>query len=391
MPAETAAASQPPATVKTSDSEVKETTTKDQLTALDAVVAEVRQNTGKMLEGYWNVGKAVDEIYAAQTSDAGAKKFGTNAILYVSEHAHHAVSQLYKMNQVFRRYSSEQIAQLTGAGVGITHVVDASTIVDDKERMQLLLAFGSKESEDRLTIKEFKEKVEEVAGATSNQKALKAEQQGAPGKMGAGVRAGSGQAREGSPITPVKQVFSLGEKLVEACRGSREGLKEFEADSDKQLENMILSANKAAGVSVEILKAIAKFADACEGWLANNDTDARRRRGQSGRKDAYEEVAGTLQGFVKGFDRTVAAGEKVLKEIEETEAAEEKEKASKPKAEKGKAPAKPKAPVKAKAVEKPKAVAKEVEAPPPAAAPQTAASRRIEELRLQAEKSRKKG
>jgi hypothetical protein len=317
------------------------TVTEEQNAALATVADGVKKISGRMLKDYWSVGKLVDDVIKDCAEDA--KKYGTNAIKRLNELTNVSQAELYNMNKVFRRNTEAQIDKLSEAGVFVTHVVHAADIVDDKQRMELLLAHASKDAEARLNNKEFKAVVEEVVATKDNQKALK-EEQGADGapKKGAGVRSGKPKdTATRSAMASVKSVGSLGEKLVDVLKDALIGLKDTDAMSDKGLENLVKAATHDIGIVLDVLVCGAAFAEVCEEFLANNETDGRRRRGQSSRKDSYVEVAGLLEKFAKGFDKTVAAGEKRLKEAEE-EAAKEaeeakekaKEKAEKPKAEK---------------------------------------------------------
>lgn len=327
--------------VKPEDNKTLITITDEQNAALAVVADGVKKISGRMLKDYWSVGKLVDDVIKDCAEDA--KKYGTNAIKRLNEATNVSQAELYNMNKVFRRNTEEQIDKLSEAGVFVTHVVHAADIVDDKQRMELLLAHASKDAEERLNNKEFKAVVEEVVATKENQKALK-EEQGADDapKKGAGVRSGKPKdTATRSAMASVKAVGSLGEKIVDVMKDALIGLKGFESSSDKATENMVKAATHDIGIVLDVLVCSAAFAEVCEEFLANNETDGRRRRGQSSRKDGYVEVIGAMEKFVKGFDKSVAAGEKRLKEAEE-EAAKEaeeakakaKEKAEKPKAEK---------------------------------------------------------
>lgn len=314
------------------------TVTPEQEAALASVAEGVKKISGEMLKRYWSIGKLVDDVIKDCADDA--KKYGVNAIKRLNEATNVSQAELYNMNKVFRRNTEAQIDELSNAGVFVTHVVHAADIVDDKQRMQLLLAHASKESEQRLNNKEFKAVVEEVVATKENQKALK-EEQGADGapKKGAGLRSGKPKdTATRSAMASVKAVGSLGEKLVDVFKDALIGLKEAESGSDKALANLVKAATHDIGIVVDVLTCGAAFAEVCEEFLANNETDGRRRRGQTSRKDDYVKVIGALEFFVKGFDKSVAAGEKRMKEAEE-QAAKEAEakkaaKEEKPKAEK---------------------------------------------------------
>jgi hypothetical protein len=303
-----------------------EVVTQKQTEACDKVVASIKRLTGRMLQDYWAVGKIVEDvIVAAGAEDPEQNPFGKGAMQYISGQTKHSVAELYRMNTVFKRYSEEQIAQLTDAGLGITNVVEAAKIVDDKARMKLLL----EAAKEATTVKEFKEVVDKVAESKENQKALKEES----GKEQKGVKSRPGTGREGSPLTPVKQAGSLSEKLSEIYKNAILPLKEFEG-TDKQQQNLTDAAEFAAGVIVDLLGNAVGFAEVLEEYLAVNQGDGRRRRSQGSRKDGYDAVLTALQGFVKGYDKTLVAGEKVRKELDEAEAnerAKEKEEREKAK------------------------------------------------------------
>jgi hypothetical protein len=312
------------------------TVTDEQNAALVAIADGVKKISGRMLKDYWSVGKLVDDVIKDCAEDA--KKYGTNAIKRLNELTNVSQAELYNMNKVFRRNTEEQIDKLSDAGVFVTHVVHAADIVDDVKRMELLLAHAAKDAEARLNNKEFKKVVEEVVSTKDNQKALKEEQgaEGAP-KKGAGVRSGKPKdTATRSAMASVKAVGSLGEKLVDVLKDALIGLKDTDAMSDKGLENLVKAATHDIGIVLDVLTCSAAFAEVCEEFLANNETDGRRRRGQSSRKDVYVELASMFEKHAKGFDKTVAAGEKRLKDAEE-EAAKEAEKAKAEKVEKPKA------------------------------------------------------
>lgn len=322
--------------------------TDEQNAALALVADGVKKISGRMLKDYWSVGKLVDDVIKDCAEDA--KKYGTNAIKRLNEATNVSQAELYNMNKVFRRNTEEQIDALSTAGVFVTHVVHAADIVDDKQRMTLLLAHASKEAEKRLNNKEFKAVVEDVVATKENQRALKEEQngEGAP-KKGAGIRSGKPKdSTSRNSMGSVRAVASLGEKIVDVLKDGLIGLKEFDSSSDKATENMVKAATNAVGILADVLACGTAFAEVCEEFLANNETDGRRRRGQSSRKDAYVEVAALLEKFAKGFDKTVAAGEKRLKEAEE-QALEEAEKAKEKAKEAKEAKEKPKAEKKASA------------------------------------------
>lgn len=324
------------------DDKVVITVTDEQNAALAAVADGVKKISGEMLKRYWSIGKLVDDVIKDCAEDA--KKYGVNAIKRLNEATQVSQAELYNMNKVFRRNTEAQIDELSAAGVFVTHVVHAADIVDDKQRMGLLLAHAGKESEKRLNNKEFKAVVEEVVATKDNQKALKEEQGSAEApKKGAGLRSGKPKdTATRSAMASVKAVGSLGEKLVDVLKDALIGLKDTDALTDKGLENLVKAATHDIGIVTDVLVCSAAFAEVCEEFLANNETDGRRRRGQSSRKDEYVKVLGALESFVKGFDKALAAGEKRLKEAEE-EAAKEVEKAKEEKAKPKEPKEKPKA------------------------------------------------
>jgi len=349
-----------------------EVTTAKQQEACNAVIAGIKKLTGRMLKDYWSVGKIIEDVISAENPD----KYGDNAIKHVAAGCKHSPAALYEMNKVFKAYSEDQIELLTDAGLGITNVSEAAKIVDTDKRMTLLLEAAKAET----TVKAFKEEVTKVAESKENLKALEALAK--DGKKGGGARTGSG--REGSPITPVKQAGALCEKIVSTFGDVIIALKEFDAQSDKQQAAMVDAAEFAAGVISDAIKVAIGGAEVIEEYLAVNQGDGRRRRGQSGRKDAYAGAAALLQDFVKGYDKTLASAEKVRKELDEQAANEELEK----KAEKEKAKESIRAKAKAKA-EKP---AKAEKAEKPAKAVKAAASPladRLAALRARALKAKK--
>lgn len=304
--------------------------------ALEDVAAAFRSVSNRMLLDHWGSGKLVDQVIDDQTKGNGAR-FGTSAIPRLADILGIAVSRLYHYHSIFRSFTEAQIGILSDKGIGISHVEAVVAIADGERRMTMLLTHAAKDSDKRQTAREFAQTANKVVTSVGNQKALD-KQQGADGAptRGGGVRSGKNRTNtgEGNPFAAVKKISGPGEKFADAFTTAIIDVGKFDPQSDKQHENFVKEVTKAAVIAADVIAGAVGFAKVAEEWLAANETNPKAQRAQVTRKEAYAQAQTSLNDFVKGYDKTLAAGAKTQKDLEDAREVEnakkekEKEKAA---------------------------------------------------------------